>query len=124
MKYGWYETINNTVHYYQTYFNIAVIIDQISDYNYLLREQANMDKAACIMQNNNSSEEKMHESRMSASAKEYAPYVSYDTNLNNESKDMNEDQWVQPKNCMPTKCFLNQVQIKKSGGRIIMHLLH
>ena len=109
MKHGWHETIDNAVHYYQTHFNVSVIVEQISNYNNVLREEANMGKATGIMQINKSSEEKMCKSRMSAIAKECEPCVSYDTNLNNESKDMNEDQWIQPKNYTPIKHFLNHV---------------
>ena len=39
MKYGWFQMINNTVHYYQTPCNIALIVEQLSNYNSLLREQ-------------------------------------------------------------------------------------
>ena len=28
MKYGWYQGVSNTVHYYQTPFNIALILEQ------------------------------------------------------------------------------------------------
>ena len=27
MKYGWYQMINNVVHYYQTTYNIALIVE-------------------------------------------------------------------------------------------------
>ena len=83
MNHGWYETINNAVCYYQTPFNVAVIIEQISNYNKILREQANMEKAACSIQINESIEEKTRKPRMSATAKERAQHEPRSTNLNN-----------------------------------------
>ena len=52
MKHGWYQTINNTVHYYQKLFNIALILEQVSNYNNLLREQLNIEKVAWMKRNN------------------------------------------------------------------------
>ena len=31
MKHGWHKTFNNTVHYYQTPFDIALILEQVSN---------------------------------------------------------------------------------------------
>ena len=92
MKHGWYQKINNAVCYCQRPFNVAVLIEQISNYNNALREQANMEKYACVIQINKSSEEKTCKSRISTTAKEHEPCASYYDNLNNESKHMNEDQ--------------------------------
>ena len=41
MKHGWCQTINNTVHCCQMPFDIAVILEQLSQYNNLLREKKN-----------------------------------------------------------------------------------
>ena len=49
MKHGWCEKIHNTVFYHQMPFNIAVIIEQLSNYNNVLREQANTKKAVFRM---------------------------------------------------------------------------
>ena len=49
-------TIHNTVFYHQMPFNVAVIIEQLSNYNGLLREQANIEKASCSMKINTMSE--------------------------------------------------------------------
>ena len=38
MKYGWHQTVNNAVCYYQTTFNTAFILEQASSYNNVLRE--------------------------------------------------------------------------------------
>ena len=37
MKCWWNQTLNNTVCYYQTPFNVAVILEQMSNYNNTLR---------------------------------------------------------------------------------------
>ena len=29
MNHGWHQTVNNAVHYYQTPFNIALILEQV-----------------------------------------------------------------------------------------------
>ena len=39
MKYGWCQMIKNTLHYYQTPYNIALIVDQLSSYNSMLRDK-------------------------------------------------------------------------------------
>ena len=43
MTYGWCHMVNNTVHYYQNHYNIALIIEQLSNYNSVLREQIEME---------------------------------------------------------------------------------
>ena len=90
--------------YYQTPFNIALILEQISNYNNVLKEQANKEKSARI-KNNMISEEHMIRLRMSPTAKEHTPNVSNDKNVNNERKSINEYKWVKPKKCMPINCF-------------------
>ena len=44
MKYGWCKTFNNTVHYHQTPFEIALILEQVSKHNAMLIEQIRTDK--------------------------------------------------------------------------------
>ena len=44
MKHGWYQTVNNTACYYQTPCNIAVIVEQLSNYNRMLREKIEMEE--------------------------------------------------------------------------------
>ena len=46
MQYRWFQKINNTAHYYQTPFNITLILEQMSNHNNLLREQMNMEKGS------------------------------------------------------------------------------
>ena len=38
MKYGWFQIVNDIVHYFQSPFNVALIVEQLSNYNMLLRE--------------------------------------------------------------------------------------
>ena len=38
MKYGWHQTINNIVCYCQSPYDIALILEQVSNHNILLRE--------------------------------------------------------------------------------------
>ena len=75
--------------YHQTPFNVAVIIEKLLNYNNMLREQANMEKSVCSMKIITMSEKKMCKSRIRATAKEYEPCVSYETNENKERKEMN-----------------------------------
>ena len=37
MQCGYYETINNTAYFYETVFNIVVIVGQLSNYNSMLK---------------------------------------------------------------------------------------
>ena len=46
MKHRWCQTVNKTVYYYQTPFNVALILEKVSNYNDVLIEQVNMVKAA------------------------------------------------------------------------------
>ena len=36
MKHGWHKTLKNTVLCYQTPFNVALILEQVSNYNVML----------------------------------------------------------------------------------------
>ena len=73
MKHGWHQTINNTVHCYQTPYNIALRVKQLSNYNMLLREQIEMEKDGLTKQNNLSSDESRHASKLYGSATEHMP---------------------------------------------------
>ena len=68
MKCGWGQTISNTVCYYQTPYNIALILEQVSNYKFLLREQIEMDKDAHAKQNNMISDENSVASKLCATA--------------------------------------------------------
>ena len=68
--------------YYQTPFNIALILEPVSNYNNVLRDQVNMEKSAYRIQNN------IIRSKMRETAKEHVSNGLNDGNLKNESKDM------------------------------------
>ena len=106
MKHGWHQTVNNVVSYYKTLFNIALILEQVSNYNNVLREQANVEKYVHKIQNNMISDNNVVRTRMRATEKECVPIGLEDDNLNNEGKDMIECKWVKPKKCMPINYFL------------------
>ena len=91
MKYGSHQKANSVECYYQTLFNIALILEQVQNYNNVLREQESVEKSSHRIQNNMIREENIIRSRMSATAKECMLNVSYDKNMNNKNKDMNED---------------------------------
>ena len=39
VKHRWCQTVDNTVHCYHTPYDIAVILEQVSNYNVLLRDK-------------------------------------------------------------------------------------
>ena len=51
MKYGWYQIVNNAVHYFRTPFNVVLIVEQLSNYNMMLRELIEIDNDGCMKQN-------------------------------------------------------------------------
>ena len=69
------------------------------------------------------SEEKMCKSRMRETSKECKPDVSCDANENKERKEINEDKWAKPRNCMPIKYFFkpyeNAEKRRKSDNKSI-----
>ena len=123
MNYGSHQTVNNIVCYYQTPLNISLILEQVSNYNNMLREQVNMEKSEHGIQNNMISENNIIRPRMRAIVKEHAPNVLDDDNLKNESKDMKEDKWFKPKKCMPINYFYkiceNKPDLEKSNNKHI-----
>ena len=44
MDHRWHKIFNNTVHYYQMPFDIALTLEQVSNYDVLLIEQMSMEK--------------------------------------------------------------------------------
>ena len=83
MKYGRCQIVNNSVYYYQTLYNVDLILKQVSNHNNVLRVQRFMEKSVWRIQNNVISEEHILRTRMSATEKELAPNVSDDKNKNN-----------------------------------------
>ena len=60
MKCGWYQIINDTAHYYQTPCNIALIVEQLSSYNSVLRQQIKTEEDAFLQLKHKIRDENMH----------------------------------------------------------------
>ena len=90
-------------------FNVTLILEKASNYNNVLREQVSVEKSAHRIQNNMISEDNIVMPRMSATAKEHAPNVSDDKNMNNKSKAVNEDKWFKPKKVHANKYFFKHM---------------
>lgn len=86
IKYRWHQAINNAVCYYQTPFIIAEILEQVSNYNNLLREKISRDIALCARQNNMISNGIMVRSKLIATANECAPEEAKDKRTDEDSK--------------------------------------
>ena len=96
MKHGWYQIINKTVHYYQTAYDIALILEQVSNYNILLREQIEKEKDVLAKQDNMINDKNMHSSKLCASAKEHTPKRLDEKSKENDSN-IKYDAWIKPK---------------------------
>ena len=72
MKHGWHQMVKNMVHYYQTPYDIALIVEQLSNYNSMLRGQIEMEEDD-TQQNYASSNVNRYESKLRVSASEYFP---------------------------------------------------
>ena len=91
MKFRWHQTINNVVCCYQTPFNIALILEQVSNYNNVLREQVYIQEIACRRKNNMINEEHILKPRMNATSDKHAPNGLEDKNIENDSKVAKDD---------------------------------
>ena len=83
MKNGWCQTVNNLMLYYKTPFDIALILEQVSNYNSILIKKVNMEKAARRIQNNIFREENSIRPRINATSKEHKQNGLDDRNVNN-----------------------------------------
>ena len=84
MKHGWHGTINDAVFHHGTPFNVAVIRDQLSSYNNMLRGMT--------------SEGKMFDVRLSATSQEHTPRDKSKVNENGKAIEENkEENWIAPK---------------------------
>ena len=94
MKYAWHHTINNTVFYYQTSYNIRLILEQVRNCNNLLREQMSTEKASCAMQNNMIRDENMFLSKLHATENECTPNELDEKNKDKDSKVRIDYDWI------------------------------
>ena len=108
--------------YYQTPFNIAFILDQVSNYNNLLREHMNTEKASYVRQNNMISDENIFTSKLCATANEHAPKGLDKKSIDKDIKVTNDDIWMHPKKYIPITHFLKHIKMKKRLRRIITNL--
>ena len=74
MKHGWCQTINNTVHFYQKPFIIALFLELVSSYNIFFREKISKEKSSHAMQNNMIINKNVFVSKFCATANECAPH--------------------------------------------------
>ena len=105
MKHGWHRTFNNVVCCYQIPFNIALILEQVSNYNNVIRDQSSVKKSVHRTQNNVISDNDIFRTSMRATEKQYVPNDLDGDNLNNERKLMKEDKCVKLKKYMPINYF-------------------
>ena len=92
MKNGLHQKINNVVHCYQTPLDVAVILEQVSNCNDLLREQMNRN---------------MLVSKSCATANEHAPKEAKDKNTDKDCKIEKDERWIKPEKYMPMEHFSN-----------------
>ena len=112
MNYGWYQILNNTAHHYQTPYNVALIVEQLSNYNVLLRVQKKMEKDVFTKQNNLISDESRHASKLCTSATEHMPKRVDRKSYGNDSK-VNFNAWIKPKKFTPTTYFFKRSKCKE-----------
>lgn len=124
MKCGWFQIVNCAVHYFQTPFNVALIIEQLSNYNMLLRENIKIDKDCFMKKNNLISNEIRHGKKLSALATEHMPKMKHNKSAGDCSKV--DDDWINPKKSVPMTCFFkkckNEIENVKVNNECKMSL--
>ena len=122
-KYGYYVTHENTVYYVQTPYNLAVLVEQQSNYINLLTDQmermkrvehsqqesvSEVDNAEEDLKNRSwkNGKESSGEIKIRAMANEHVPNLS--KNVSSNSDENNEEMWLKPINGMPIKHSLNK----------------
>ena len=90
--------MKNTVCCYQTPFDIALILKQLSNYNTMLIEQIIMEKDIRTQQHDVIGDVKTFESRLNAKAKEcMCEGCEEKKNDNDRNETEKENEWLQPK---------------------------
>ena len=120
MKHGQCQTINNTAHYFQTPYSIALIVEQSFNYNMLLREQIAIEKDGSMKQNNVISDERRNESKSCTSAPECMPKMQNDKSDGDGSKV--DDAWIKRKKCVPITFFSRSAKMKTRLKHLIMNI--
>ena len=107
MKCEWHQKINDAVHCNQTPFNIALILEQTSNYNIVSREKMSMEKVTWMKQNNVISDEKvLHQNYVKQ--KRNTCLKGWKKNTDDDRKEMNIEKCIQPNKCKPIICFFNE----------------
>ena len=94
MKHGCFQIVNDAAHFFQTPYNIAVMLEQSSNYNTLLREKITIEKG-CVKQNTLINDGIRCKTKLCASASEHMPKMQHDKSNGDDSKDDNA--WINPK---------------------------
>ena len=110
IQYGWYEIVNNTVHFFQTPCNIALIVEQLSNYNVILRKQIEIENDE-FGNKNTMIDKRRHESTLFPTAPECTPNAQCDKRNGGHSKVEND--WIKPNKCAHITCFLRSAKTKK-----------
>ena len=104
----------------QTPCNIALIVEQLSSYNSILREKIVMEEEE-IRQKCQSSEVKRHESNLSAIANERFPKrIEAKCEINDDALNNN---WIRPKKCVPITYFSRKAKMKKRSIKLIINIV-
>ena len=89
-----------------------MIVEQLSNYIVLLREQDEIEKHGFVKQNTLSNDEIRCELKLCLSAKEHIPKTQYEKSDGDDRKD--DNLWIEPKKSMPIFYFFKKS--KKEEG--------
>ena len=117
MKHGWCETLSNTVCCCQTPFGIALILEQVSNHNVILKEQLGMEKDARRQQNERIGDVKMFESNLNAKAKDHMCEGHEEKNNDERNEMEKEKEWLQPKKGVAMKRICEVQGMKENRNR-------
>lgn len=99
MKYGFHQTVTNAVCYYHAECNIAVIVEQLSNYYSMLQEKKEIEEHG-IQHKHQSSEVNNHESKFIAFATAHAPTMIEEEYEGDDNVCHND--WIKPKKTVST----------------------
>ena len=106
MKHGWCQMVNGTVHYFQMPFNLAIIVEQLSNYDMLLREQIELENIGIVKQNSLTRDENRNGTKSNALATECIPKMHCNKSDGDYCK--SECDWMYLKKSMPMTYFFKK----------------
>ena len=123
MKHGWHKTLKSTVCCYQTPFDIALILEQVSNHNVMLIEQIRMEKDTKTQQQDMIGDVKMFESKLSAKAKEHM-HEGHEEKKNDNDRNETEkkNEWLQPKTGESMKYVCKMQGMKENKNKITANI--